>query len=148
MSAPPRLPSLVGPPPERSGRSVRTGAYPAIVVELEFHQTIYWLTYDQAKHLAESLRNYGKAVVPEEVEHAIRLGGSPRWTDGALAVADFIEEILVESLQGPLPLEGKAAEATFWALRLMPDLGRSLAPSDMAALRDALGSEFAAGQTA
>jgi hypothetical protein len=32
------------------------------------------------------------------------------------------EEILVGNLDGPLPLEGKAAEATFWSLRIMQGL--------------------------
>jgi len=43
------------------------------------------------------------------------------------------------NLEGPLPLEGKAAESTFWALRLMEGLD-----GPMAALRDALGQQFVA----
>lgn len=115
------------------------------MVGFEFRHTVYELTYDQARLLAESLRNYAKGVLPDDVEQAARLGGGPGWTEGALATAEFIEEILVDNIPGPLPLEGKAAEATFWTLRLMRGLGGS---TDIAALRDALGAEITAGQTA
>ena len=39
-------------------------------------------------------------------------------------------------------LEGKAAEATFWTLRIMQGLLGSTDPTDMAALRDALGERL------
>ncbi len=107
-------------------------------------ECVYELTENQATFLAETLRNYAKGKCPAAIKQAADLGGNPNWTDGALAVADFIEEQLVGNLSGPLPLEGKAAEATFWTLRLMRGLGRSTLPTDASALRDALGRSFVA----
>jgi hypothetical protein len=112
------------------------------VVSFEFSAFVYELTENQATFLAETLRNYAKGKCPAAVKQATELGSAPNWTDGALAVADFIEEQLVGNLDGPLPLEGKAAEATFWTLRLMRGLGGSTLPTDAAALRDALARSF------
>jgi hypothetical protein len=108
------------------------------VVAFEFRESVYELTENQATFLAETLRNYAKGKCPAAIQQAADLGGNPNWIEGALAVADFIEELLVGNLAGPLPLEGKAAEATFWTLRLMRGLGRSSGRADAAALRDAL----------
>jgi hypothetical protein len=116
------------------------------VVSFEFSERLYELTENQATFLAETLRNYAKGKCPAAVKQAADLGGNPNWTDGALALADFIEEQLVGNLTGPLPLEGKAAEATFWTLRLMRGLGGSTLPTDAAALRDALAKSFVAEQ--
>lgn len=121
---------------------VRSPAYAAVVVAFEFRESVYELTENQATFLAETLRNYAKGKCPAAIKEAADLGGNANWTDGALAVADFIEELLVGNLGGPLPLEGKAAEATFWTLRLMRGLGRSSVQTDAAALRDALGILF------
>ena len=112
------------------------------MVAFEFRECEYELTVNQATFLAETLRNYAKGKCPAAIREAAELGGNPSWTDGALAVADFIEELLVGNLAGPLPLEGKAAEATFWTLWLMRGLGRSAARTDAAALRDALSLLF------
>lgn len=112
------------------------------MVSFEFSEFAYELTENQATFLAETLRNYAKGKCPAAIKQATELGGDPNWTDGALAVADFIEEQLVGNLDGPLPLEGKAAEATYWTLRLMRGLGRSTLPTDAAALRDALAGSF------
>ncbi len=128
--------------PDRRQSGVRFAAYPARMVVVEYGGMEYTLPDDQAVLLAQNLRNYAKGTLPEDVERAASLSGNRNWTDGALAAADFIEEALVGNLQGPLPLEGKAAEATFWALRLMQDLLGSAGPRDMAALRDALGQQF------
>jgi len=98
------------------------------MVALEFASIVYRLTEDEATLLAENLRNYARGRLPRDVDLGSRLSGDRRWTDGALALADFLEEMLVGNLSGSLPLEGKAATSTFWALR----------PDDMAALRDAL----------
>jgi hypothetical protein len=108
------------------------------VVTFEFSSSVYLLTEREATLLAENLRNYAKGVFPRDVDLASRLSGDGRWIDGALAVADFIEEMLVGNLSGPLPLEGKAAISTCWALRLMLGRGGSTRPGGMAALRDAL----------
>src|SRR5205807_7193253 len=91
------------------------------VVSFEFSEIVYTLTDAQATVLAERLRNYAKGTLAADVERISELSGNPNWTDGALAVADFTEEVLVGNIAGPLPLAGKSAEATFWALRLMVD---------------------------
>ncbi len=109
---------------------------------------MFVLSDDEATLLAERLRSYAKGKLKSDIERASRLSGNPRWTEGALAVADFIEEVLVGNLAGPLPLEGKAAEATFWALRLMQGLGISTEPDDAAALRDSLAARCAANRAA
>jgi hypothetical protein len=108
------------------------------VVTFEFCEFVYELTDDQATLLAERLRNYAKGTFAADVKRAANLSGNPNWTEGALAVADFTEELLVGNLAGPLPLEGKSAEATCWALHLMQGLGESAEPTDAAALREAL----------
>jgi hypothetical protein len=113
------------------------------VVLFEYCGFVYELTENQATFLAETLRNYAKGKCPAAVQQATDMGGNPNWTEGALAVADFIEEHLVGNLDGALPLEGKAAEATYWTLQLMRGLGGSSCPTDAAALRDALASSFA-----
>lgn len=112
------------------------------MVAFEFRESVYELTENQATFLAETLRNYAKGKCAAAIKEASDLGGNPNWVDGALAVADFIEELLVGNLAGPLPLEGKAAEATFWTLKLMRGLGPSNAHTDAAALRDALALLF------
>jgi hypothetical protein len=113
------------------------------MVTLEFSGTVYTLTDDQARLLAENLRNYAKVTCPADVRRVTELSRNPNWNAGALAAADFIEEVLVGNLDGPLPLEGKAAEATFWTLQIMTGLGRSTDPTGMAALRDTLATQFA-----
>jgi hypothetical protein len=118
------------------------------VVTFELAGTVYTLSDDEATLLAERLRSYAKGKLKSDVERASQLSGNPQWTEGALAVADFTEEVLVGNLSGPLPLEGKAAEATFWALRLMQGLGISSEPHDAAALRDALAGRCAADRAA
>lgn len=112
------------------------------MVAFEFRESVYELTENQATFLAETLRNYAKGKCPAAIKQAADLGGNENWIDGALAVADFIEELLVGNLIGPLPLEGKAAEATFWTLWLMRGLGPPAASTDAAALRDALAVVF------
>jgi hypothetical protein len=109
------------------------------VVAFELSGAVYTLADTQAVVLAERLRNYAKGAFPEDVKWASELGGNGGWVEGALAAADFIEEMLVGNLTDPLPLEGKAAEAAFWTLRLLPGIGDNPETADAAALRDALG---------
>jgi hypothetical protein len=109
------------------------------VVAFDLSGAFYTLPDRQATLLAERLRNYARGAYPEEVKWASELSGNGGWTEGALAAADFIEEALVGNLTDPLPLEGKAAEATFWALRLLPEMGDAAESADTAALREALG---------
>jgi hypothetical protein len=113
------------------------------VVTFDYASTCYSLTEREATRLAENLRNYARGTFPTDVERAARLSGNPAWTDGALPVADCIEDVLVERFSGPVPLEGKAAEATYWTLRLTQGLGGSVEPTDVAAMRDALATQFA-----
>ncbi|MFL5822539.1 MAG: hypothetical protein ACJ764_03765 [Solirubrobacteraceae bacterium] len=110
------------------------------MVAFELSGSVYNLTDVLAIVLAERLRNYAKGAYPEEVKWACELSGNGAWVDGALAAADFIEEALVGNINEPLPLEGKAAEATFWTLRLLPDLREPADAADAAALREALGT--------
>lgn len=114
------------------------------MIAFEFATQVYWLTDEQATVVAESLRNYAKGTVPRDVALGSQMSGNRAWTEGALALAEFTEEALVGNLDVPLPLEGKAAESMFWALRLMQNLGQSVDPADVVALRDALGSQFVA----
>lgn len=118
------------------------------MVTFELAGSLYTLQDGQATLLAERLRSYAKGKLQSDIKRASELSGNPQWTEGALAVADFTEEMLVGNLDGPLPLEGKAAEATFWALRLMQGLGISEDPTDAAALRDALAERCAAERAA
>ncbi|HUZ28441.1 MAG TPA: hypothetical protein VMU90_04315 [Solirubrobacteraceae bacterium] len=113
------------------------------MVEFEFSGVVYPLSDDQATLLAHKLRSCAKGKLPDEVTLIGKQSGNPHWADGALAVADFAEEILVGNWPGPLPLEGKAAEATFWTLRLIEESATNR-DSDAAALRGALAERFAA----
>jgi hypothetical protein len=122
--------------------SVRRAAYLGSMVTLEAFGDLYELSDNEATLLAQNLRNYAKGVFPHDVELGARLSGTPDWTAGALAAADFIEEALVGNLTVPVPLEGKAAVATLWTLRLIQGLMGSTSPNDVAALRDALATRL------
>lgn len=115
------------------------------MVPFEFSGTVYSVSEAQATLLAEALRGYAKGKLRADEKRAAELSGNPHWAEGALAVADFTEEILVGNLDGPLPLAGKAAEATFWTLRMM-ELNGAGEAADACALRDALGAHFGALQ--
>jgi hypothetical protein len=117
------------------------------VVSFEFAGTVYSLGEDEATLLAETLRNYAKGKLPEAERQVAGLSGNVRWAEGALAVADFTEEVLVGNYDGPIPLEGKAAEATFWTLRMMKRNGETPDSGGALALRDALAGHFAALQS-
>lgn len=117
------------------------------MIEFEFSAAVYRLTFAEATLVAENLRNYAKGTFPRDVEVGAQLSRYPEWTGGALALADFIEELLVGNLAGALPLEGKAAESMFWVLRLIQGLGGSTNPNDMAALRDALAQQSVASNS-
>lgn len=107
---------------------------------------MFSLSDDDATLLAEALRGYAKGKLPDKERQVAGLSGNAHWTDGALAVADFTEEALVGNLEAPIPLEGKAAEATFWTLRMM-DCLESAAETATGALRDALAERFSALQS-
>jgi hypothetical protein len=133
------------------------------MLSLEFDGVLFGLTDGEGGLLAANLRNYANGLCEDEVKRAAELSGNPNWTDGALCAADFMEEALVGNLDGPLPLEGKAAEATYWTLRLMQGVEGSVEAdggpvgdvggpeavgggadgTGIAALRDALATRFA-----
>lgn len=112
------------------------------MIAFEFATQVYRLTDDQATLVAESLRSYAKGTRPSDVALGSQLSGNPDWTDGALALAEFTEEALVGNLDGPLPLEGKAAESMFWTLRVIQVARESADRGELVALRDALGAQF------
>lgn len=116
------------------------------MVSFEFRSNAYAISEEVATLMAQNLRNYANGTLLCDAELVSRLGGDLEWIDGALAVADFTEELLVENLDGPLPLEGKAAQAAFWSLRLMQELGDSA--GDAVALRDAIGEDLGLHQAA
>ncbi len=113
------------------------------MVDFEFAGVGYSLSEDDATLLAHMLRSCAKGKLPLDVKRIGKLSGNPHWEDGALAVADFAEEILVGNWPGPLPLEGKAAESTYWTLRLIEESVEKDS-ADTAALRGALAEHFAA----
>ena len=86
---------------------------------------LYPLPERQATLLAEKLRLFAKGTFPDEVR---RLAAGEGWIEGARPAADVIEDILVERRVGPIPLEGKAADAVFQVLRISHEsqLGRAL----------------------
>ncbi len=114
------------------------------MVQFEFAGVVYSLSEDQATLLAHKLRSCAKGKLPEDVRRVKKLSGNTHWHHGALAVADFTEEILVGNWPGPLPLEGKAAEATFWTLWLIEESEvHKDSDGDAVALRGALAERFA-----
>lgn len=116
------------------------------MVAFEFAGAVYSISEGQATLLAETLRGYAKGKRPEEERKIAELSGNAQWTEGALAVADFTEEVLVENFAGPIPLDGKAAEATFWTLRAM-EIEPTGDSSGITALREALAERFGALQS-
>lgn len=116
------------------------------MVQFEFSGTVYSVPDPEATLLAETLRSYAKGKLPDDAKRVSEMCGNEHWTDGALAVADFTEEVLVGNFADPIPLEGKAAEATFWTLRAM-ELGELGEGKEAPALRDALAERFGALQS-
>jgi hypothetical protein len=81
---------------------------------------------EQATLIGENLRLFGAGKVPEDVELVRQMGAKPDWLDAAIPLADEIEEVLVDKRRGPLPVEGKAAEALYWASVLVTNPARDL----------------------
>jgi hypothetical protein len=111
-------------------------------VAFEVSGSTYTVPERQATILSENLRLFGKGEFPEDVQRAASLGASADWRDGARATADWIDSAL-NGEPDSLPLEGKAAEATYWALVLMVGIGIAPDPSGATGLRDALGALLA-----
>ncbi len=117
------------------------------MVAFEFSGTVYSVSEAQATLLAEALRGYAKGKLPDEAEARGRAErqsplGRGRARGGRLHRGDPGRAIS----KAPLPLEGKAAEATFWTLRMM-ELESTGEAADTCTLRDALGLRFGALQS-
>jgi hypothetical protein len=119
--------------------SVHASTYLVPMVSFEFGSIAFDLDDRQATTVAERLRNNGRHNLPDDDDLVARLSGDPEWADGALALADWIEDVLVGCYSGPIPLEGKAAVAMHWTLRVMQGLGGGgHETAGITALRDAL----------
>jgi hypothetical protein len=81
---------------------------------------------EQAALVAENLRLFAIGKFPRDVELVEQMGASPDWRDGAKPLSDVIEAALVGGHDGPVPVEGKAAEALYWALVLVTNAARDL----------------------
>jgi len=100
--------------------------------------SVFTVPRKQAELLAENLRLFAKGKFPGDVAEAARLGINPKWDEeGALPMAEVMEDVLAGRIAVPIPLDrGKGAEAMFGALSLITDVQ----PERMGAigLRDAL----------
>lgn len=107
-------------------------------VRFEVSGSVFTVRGKQAELLAENLRLFAKGKFPGDVAEVARLGINPRWADeGALSMAEVMEDVLTGQIAMPIPLDkGKGAEAMFGALSLITDV----LPERMGAigLRDAL----------
>jgi len=87
----------------------------SVGIEFEFDDNTYVLPESQATLLGENLRNFAAGTFPKDVQNVIEQGGAaPDWTDGALPLANVIEDTLIEARsyaavkeKGKLRLEGK-----------------------------------------
>lgn len=92
-------------------------------VVFEVLGTHYTLPEAQATLLAENLRGHAAGSFPDDNDLIARLGAAPGWSEGALAMADAIEDVLTEKTGAPIGLDrGRGAVATYWVLRLMMDV--------------------------
>jgi hypothetical protein len=73
-----------------------------------------------AEMIAENLRCYAVGRFPRDVAILTNCGVDPAWLEGAIPLAEVIEDTLVGRREGPIPLDsdGKAANALTQALRL------------------------------
>lgn len=81
---------------------------------------------EQATLVAENLRLFAAGKFPRDGTLVEQMGASPDWRDGAKPLADVMEESFTRSHEGPVPVEGKAAEALYWALVLVTNPARDL----------------------
>jgi hypothetical protein len=111
---------------------------PVVDVVFTYDGHNYVLPEDFATLPAEDLRLY--AAGKFDTGELTRLPGvAPDWGEGALALADAIEDTLTETRTGPIPLAGNAASTAGAVLRVIvhpPDPPG--APPGQAALREAL----------
>jgi hypothetical protein len=92
----------------------------------------------QAELLAENLRLFARGKFPRDVKATAQVGVNPNWDkEGALPMAEVVEDVLTGRMTGPIPLaEGKGAEAMLGALSLITDVQPE--QSGAIGLRDAL----------
>lgn len=107
-------------------------------VTFEVSGSVFTVRRRQAELLAENLRLFAKGKFPGDVAEVARLGINPKWDEeGALAMADVMEDVLAGRIARSIPLDrGKGAEAMFGALSLIMDTQPER--SGAIGLRDAL----------
>lgn len=81
---------------------------------------------EQATLVAENLRLFAAGRFPQDGALVEQMGASTDWRNGAKPLADVMEESFVGTHDGPIPVEGKAAEALYWALVLVTNAARDL----------------------
>jgi hypothetical protein len=92
-------------------------------VSFDVSGVLYTLPEAQATLLAENLRGHAVGNFPKDDQLIARLGAAPGWSEGALAMADAIEDVLAGRSADSIGLDrGKGAGATYWVLRLMMDV--------------------------
>jgi hypothetical protein len=96
----------------------------------------YVMAEPQATILAENLRVLSKSQLSPASDSAVLLANDDDWRPAAQALAESIEEALVNRNPAPLHLEGGAADATYCVLRLMVGVDTNGGKG----LRDALGT--------
>lgn len=86
-----------------------------MTVTFEFGGNEYVMPEAHATLFAEHLRGY--AVGNFDAQEISTLSGvAPGWLDGAIPLADAIEDTLTATRTGPIPLDGKAADAAHGVL--------------------------------
>jgi hypothetical protein len=98
-----------------------------VTVSFEFDGNEYVMPESHATLFAEHLRGY--AVGNFNAQEITTLPGvAPGWLDGALPLADAIEDTLTGARVGHVPLAGKAADAAHGVLLVIVHVGD--APDD------------------
>jgi hypothetical protein len=107
-----------------------------VVFQYEEHDYVF--PEDYATLLGEDLRGYAAGTF--DAGELTRLPGvAADWREGALALADAIEDTLTETRSGPIPLAGKAAAAAEAVLRVIVHSADAPGtPPGQSALRTAL----------
>lgn len=106
------------------GRAMTSTVSTAEDVAFEVSDSVFVVPRKQAELLAENLRLFAKGKFPQDVAEVARLGVNPNWADeGALPVAEAMEDVLAGRIAAPIPLDkGRGAEAMFGALSLITDV--------------------------
>lgn len=99
---------------------------------------VFTVPKKQAELLAENLRLFAQGKFPRDVKATAQRGVNPNWDkEGALPMAEVLEDMLTGRMTGPIPLvEGKGAEAMLGALSLITDVQPE--QSGAIGMRDAL----------